>query len=218
MATRTQSRQSNRVLNERRAPRAAGTASSSQRSAFSWGGDAGPLLAAGTRRRRGRDRRQLRPQVRSPRTMSRRFRRLGRSAGHRARYDPRPLRQDAGYRPEPDVEARHAADAAHAMRSTSTRMRRKWSFIRRSAKRARRPRPTSSTASTAISRPFYTSSTQMGPEASNWLEKVREFRALVAEHAKMEEEEVFPAFKRSLDEEQNAKITSLVNKDGFWMA
>lgn len=59
---------------------------------------------------------------------------------------------------------------------------------------------------------------QMGPEAPDWLEKVREFRGLVAEHAKMEEEQVFPAFKRSLDEEQNAKITALVNKDGFWMA
>jgi hemerythrin superfamily protein len=59
---------------------------------------------------------------------------------------------------------------------------------------------------------------QMGPEAPNWLEKVREFRALVAEHAKMEDEQVFPAFKRGMDEEQNAKITALVNKDGFWAA
>ena len=59
---------------------------------------------------------------------------------------------------------------------------------------------------------------QMDLDASNWLEKVREFRALVAEHAKMEEEQVFPAFKRSLDEEQNEKITALVNRDGFWMA
>ena len=59
---------------------------------------------------------------------------------------------------------------------------------------------------------------QMGPEAPNWLEKVREVRALVAEHAKMEEEQVVPAFKRGMDEEQNAKITALVNKDGFWAA
>jgi hemerythrin superfamily protein len=51
-----------------------------------------------------------------------------------------------------------------------------------------------------------------------WLDKVREFRALVAEHAKMEEEEVFPAFKSGLDAEQNARITSLVNQDGFWQA
>ena len=57
-----------------------------------------------------------------------------------------------------------------------------------------------------------------GPDSSTWLEKVREFRALVARHAHMEEEEVFPAFKNSLDDEQNARVTSLVNRDGFWMA
>jgi hemerythrin superfamily protein len=59
---------------------------------------------------------------------------------------------------------------------------------------------------------------QMGPDHMAWLDKVREFRNLVAEHAKMEEEQVFPRFKQSLSEEQNAKITSLVNADGFWQA
>jgi hemerythrin superfamily protein len=59
---------------------------------------------------------------------------------------------------------------------------------------------------------------EMGPDASNWLEKVREFRQLVSSHAHMEEEQVFPSFKADMDEEQNAHITSLVNRDGFWMA
>lgn len=59
---------------------------------------------------------------------------------------------------------------------------------------------------------------QMGPDHMGWLDKVRDFRTLVAEHAKMEEEQVFPRFKQALSEEQNAKITSLVNKDGFWMS
>ena len=59
---------------------------------------------------------------------------------------------------------------------------------------------------------------EMGPDAPNWLEKVREFRALVSEHAHMEEEQVFPRFKQDMTEEQNAQITSLVNRDGFWMA
>lgn len=59
---------------------------------------------------------------------------------------------------------------------------------------------------------------EMGPEGSYWLEKVREFRQLVAEHARMEERQVFPRFKQEMDEEQNAHITSLVNRDGFWMA
>ena len=58
----------------------------------------------------------------------------------------------------------------------------------------------------------------MGPEAPNWLEKVREFRALVSKHAHLEEEEVFPVFKKNMTDEQNAKVTGLVNADGFWMA
>jgi hemerythrin superfamily protein len=59
---------------------------------------------------------------------------------------------------------------------------------------------------------------EMGPASPAWLEKVREFRQLLSTHAHMEEEEVFPRFKKGMDEEQNAHITSLVNRDGFWMA
>jgi hemerythrin superfamily protein len=58
----------------------------------------------------------------------------------------------------------------------------------------------------------------IGPSSPNWLEKVREFRALVSKHAHMEEEEVFPAFKQNMTDEQNKKVTGLVNADGFWMA
>ena len=59
---------------------------------------------------------------------------------------------------------------------------------------------------------------QMGTDAPNWLEKVRQFRSTVEKHARMEEEEVFPRLKSEMTEEQNAKITRLVNKDGFMMA
>jgi hemerythrin-like domain-containing protein len=59
---------------------------------------------------------------------------------------------------------------------------------------------------------------EMGADAPNWLEKVREFRALISRHVHMEEEQVFPSFKRDLSEEQNGRITTLVNRDGFWMA
>jgi hemerythrin superfamily protein len=59
---------------------------------------------------------------------------------------------------------------------------------------------------------------KMGADSPNWLEKVREFRQLVSSHAHMEEEQVFPRFKQAMTEEQNANITSLVNRDGFWMA
>src|SRR3954466_9902942 len=59
---------------------------------------------------------------------------------------------------------------------------------------------------------------EIGGDAPNWLEKVREFRGLVHEHAQMEEEQVFPRLKQDLTAEQNARITNLVNRDGFWMA
>jgi len=59
---------------------------------------------------------------------------------------------------------------------------------------------------------------QMAADAPAWLEKVREFRAALSEHVHMEEEQVFPRFKRELSGRQNDKITALVNRDGFWMA
>lgn len=59
---------------------------------------------------------------------------------------------------------------------------------------------------------------QMGPDSPSWLEKVREFRSFISKHMHMEEEQVFPRFKQGLSEEQNDRITSLVNRDGFWMA
>lgn len=59
---------------------------------------------------------------------------------------------------------------------------------------------------------------QMETDDPAWLEKIRNFRQLVAEHARMEEDQVFPSFKRNMTEEQNANITALVNKDGFWQA
>lgn len=59
---------------------------------------------------------------------------------------------------------------------------------------------------------------KMGPSGPKWLEKVREFRDLVAKHARMEEEEVFPRFKSDLSDTQNAEITAMVNKAGFWAA
>jgi hemerythrin superfamily protein len=59
---------------------------------------------------------------------------------------------------------------------------------------------------------------QIGSDAPNWLEKVREFRSMVEKHARMEEDEVFPRLKAEMTDEQNAKITRLVNRDGFMMA
>jgi len=59
---------------------------------------------------------------------------------------------------------------------------------------------------------------EMEKGSADFLPKIREFRAMVEEHARMEEEQVFPSFKRGLNDEQNDRITSLVNKEGFKMA
>ena len=59
---------------------------------------------------------------------------------------------------------------------------------------------------------------EMDKGSADFLPKVREFRDMISRHAKMEEEEVFPRLKQGLTEEQNAHITTLVNKEGFKMA
>jgi len=59
---------------------------------------------------------------------------------------------------------------------------------------------------------------EMDADSPNWLETVREFRSTISRHIHMEEEQVFPSFKQDLSEQQNSRITSLVNRDGFWMA
>jgi hemerythrin superfamily protein len=51
-----------------------------------------------------------------------------------------------------------------------------------------------------------------------WLARVRDFRTMIQEHIRMEEDEVFPTFRNLLSEAQNARLTSLMNKEGFKMA
>ena len=55
-------------------------------------------------------------------------------------------------------------------------------------------------------------------DSPDWLARVRDFRSMLEEHIRMEEDEVFPAFKQILSEEQNARLTSAMNKEGFKMA
>ena len=54
-----------------------------------------------------------------------------------------------------------------------------------------------------------------GPE---WLARVRDFRSMIEEHMRMEEDEVFPAFRNLMSPEQNARLTALMNKEGFKVA
>jgi iron-sulfur cluster repair protein YtfE (RIC family) len=51
-----------------------------------------------------------------------------------------------------------------------------------------------------------------------WLARVRDFRTMIEEHMRMEENEVFPAFQKALTPDQNARLTSLMNKEGFKVA
>jgi iron-sulfur cluster repair protein YtfE (RIC family) len=59
---------------------------------------------------------------------------------------------------------------------------------------------------------------QIDTDDPNWLSKIRELRDALSEHMQMEENEIFPRLKKDLDEEKDAQITSMVNKAGFMMA
>ena len=58
----------------------------------------------------------------------------------------------------------------------------------------------------------------MPKDSPQWLGVVREFRDSVAHHAAMEENEVFPQLRASIDEAMDKRITKEVNKAGFMMA
>lgn len=51
-----------------------------------------------------------------------------------------------------------------------------------------------------------------------WLERVNAFRALLQEHMRMEEEQVFPAFRTQLSADQNARLTAAMNREGMKLA
>lgn len=59
---------------------------------------------------------------------------------------------------------------------------------------------------------------QMDGDLPTWLETVRKLRDSLDEHIRMEEDEVFPRLMEDLDEEKNAQLTAMVNKAGFMMA
>ena len=211
MATRTQSRTSNRSSSSSGRSR-----SSESRSAFSWGDGAGPIIAAA----------------------------LGGAAiGFAANYGRKALMQgieasigdwDEILAAEHD-EALALFDRMLATDESQT-FRRKMLFMKLSHaldKHAHAEEmivyPALREANEAADadhlesehgyiKTFIYDLSEMGPDAPTWLEKVREFRELVARHAHMEEEDVFPPFKQSMTDEQNAHVTSLVNRDGFWMS
>ncbi|TMJ19331.1 MAG: hemerythrin domain-containing protein [Alphaproteobacteria bacterium] len=58
----------------------------------------------------------------------------------------------------------------------------------------------------------------MPKEGAAWLEKAREFRAMLDEHMRMEEEQVFPAFRAALSEEQSDRLTTAMQREGMKLA
>jgi hemerythrin superfamily protein len=58
----------------------------------------------------------------------------------------------------------------------------------------------------------------MPNSSPEWLARVRDFRSMIEEHMRMEENEVFPRLREQMSEEQNAKLTALMNKEGFKLA
>ena len=58
----------------------------------------------------------------------------------------------------------------------------------------------------------------MRKDSPEWLARVRDFRTMIEEHMRMEENEVFPAFRALMSDTQNARLTSLMNKEGFKVA
>ena len=55
-------------------------------------------------------------------------------------------------------------------------------------------------------------------DSPEWLARVSDFRSMLQEHMRMEEDEVFPKFRNALSEEQNARLSAMMNKEGLKLA
>ena len=58
----------------------------------------------------------------------------------------------------------------------------------------------------------------MPNDSAKWLARVRDFRSMIEEHIREEENKVFPALRSSMSDEENAKLTAMMNKEGFKFA
>jgi hemerythrin superfamily protein len=52
------------------------------------------------------------------------------------------------------------------------------------------------------------------PDDSRWLPRLREFKQTLDEHMREEEDEIFPAFRSRLSEEENARLTKRMHMKG----
>lgn len=209
MATRTQNRSSDRSNSSDRS-------SSNNRSAFSWGDDAGPLLAAGF---------------------------AGMAIGMAAHFGRKAIMQgmeaSAGdwldmLKKDHDeiqkvLQQMLATDQTQAWKRTMLLMKVAHKLDKHAFEEENVIYPALRDDDDTVEadqldtehghvKTFIFELKQMDADSSNWLEKVRELRDSVNEHIRMEEEQVLPRLKRDLSEEENSKLTTMVNKAGFMMA
>jgi len=58
----------------------------------------------------------------------------------------------------------------------------------------------------------------MRNDSPEWLARVRSFRSMIEEHIRDEEDNVFPTLRSQLSDEQNSKLSAMMNKEGFKFA
>jgi hemerythrin superfamily protein len=58
----------------------------------------------------------------------------------------------------------------------------------------------------------------MPKDSPEWLARVRDFRTMIESHMREEEDEIFARFRNELSEEQNKRITAMMNKEGYKFA
>lgn len=59
---------------------------------------------------------------------------------------------------------------------------------------------------------------EMAEDDPAWLPKVKEFRAMIEEHMREEEKDLFPQMRGKLTEAQNKHVTAVMNREGFKLA
>jgi hemerythrin superfamily protein len=59
---------------------------------------------------------------------------------------------------------------------------------------------------------------RLPPGTTGWLDRARQFHAAVAEHVREEEQEIFPAFRDLRTDDANARLTRMLNWEGFKVA
>mgnify|MGYP004510861367 CR=1 FL=1 len=59
---------------------------------------------------------------------------------------------------------------------------------------------------------------ELANDDPKWLATVKEFRAMIEDHMREEENDLFPRLKAQLSPEKNKELTAMMNKEGFMFA